>query len=161
LQQLWAELRMPVALPSEMMVLPVGRHQTTGEFARRRLEHGSRLICLVREPVEQHVARRPATVTADEEQKAIGPRWNQGDRELWYGETLCVRYTKAAPHQELILSSFEELDWPRRIDDPLPPGKLANTIADMQKKLRDFDSPLEVGRDGSAKGVWWRVRSGE
>jgi hypothetical protein len=92
----------------------------------------------------------------------LKPRWVSGRDgwELWYGPTLCARYTREAPHQRLILDAFEELGWPPRIDDPLPPGKRADTAKALQKRLRQ--SPLVIERDGNhlkkQKGFRWRTR---
>jgi hypothetical protein len=132
-------------------------HHAPGPVAR--LKRWAKLNRLVDEAVAQLAAGRPADRTVVEKQEVIKPHWNGGNRELWYGGALCVRYTKVAPYQERILKSFEELGWPSRIDDPLPPGKLMNTIPDMQDKLKAFDSPIAFGRDGTARGIRWWVRS--
>jgi hypothetical protein len=87
--------------------------------------------------------------------KGHKPRWDRDRRELWYGDTLCLRFRRAAPNQELVLKSFEELAWPDRSDDPLPQNKLAYTIKDMQDRLRD--APIVFERDG-IKGIAWRKR---
>jgi len=58
------------------------------------------------------------------------PRWDGDTRTLWFGDSVCKRYTRPAPSQEKILTSFQEEGWPNRIDDPLDPGKLADTIKD-------------------------------
>jgi len=86
------------------------------------------------------------------------PRWDGDTRTLWYGDRVCKRYTRPAPSQEKILTSFQEEGWPNRIDDPLDPGKLADTIKDLQETLRN--SPITLGRDGTGKGITWR-KSGE
>ncbi len=86
----------------------------------------------------------------------IKPRWDSDRRELWYSDQLCRRYKRSAPNQELVLKSFEELDWPERIDDPLPRGTLADTIKDLQNELRK--TPIIIERDGTGKGVRWRKR---
>jgi hypothetical protein len=84
------------------------------------------------------------------------PRWEKDHRELWYGEILCKKYKRSAPNQEQILDSFQELGWPNRIDDPLPPGRLADTIDNMQESLRE--SPITLERDGTGKGIVWRKK---
>ena len=87
-------------------------------------------------------------------QGPLTPRW--GSRKLWYGDILCKEYKRPAPDQELILNSFQELGWPKRIDDPLPPEKLKDTIKDLQKAL--CTSPIVIERDGTGKGITWRPR---
>jgi hypothetical protein len=84
------------------------------------------------------------------------PEWRGNRRELWFNAVLCKKYGRAAPNQELVLQSFQELDWPSRIDDPLPQGKLADTIKDLQDSCRD--APLIFERDGTGKGITWRAR---
>jgi hypothetical protein len=85
------------------------------------------------------------------------PRWEK--RKLWFGETLCKWYKRRAHQQEKILDAFEEEDWPRRIDDPLDKGKLAETIKSLQEALRG--KPITFERDGTGKGICWRERSPE
>ncbi len=86
--------------------------------------------------------------------KHCRPRWDRDARTLWYGDRICKHYTRSAPCQETILTAFEEEGWPNTIDDPLDPGKLADTIKDLQKALQN--SPITVGRDGTGKGITWR-----
>jgi hypothetical protein len=87
---------------------------------------------------------------------ATRPRWDKARRELWYGDKLCLEYKRPAPRQHLLLDAFEEMNWPDRIDDPLPPGTSANTIGDLQKRLRSNNSPVAIERDGSGTGFLWR-----
>ena len=44
-----------------------------------------------------------------------------GKHELWARGRLVKDLKPRAPDQDTILSSFEELGWQERIDDPLPP----------------------------------------
>jgi hypothetical protein len=100
-----------------------------------------------------------AVRTAPEPVKPPHPRWVKKDRQLWYGDILCVQYRRHACHQHLILAAFEEQAWPAHIDDPLPPGKAAATIADLQERLRKMQSPIVIERDGRGTGFVWRPRS--
>lgn len=84
------------------------------------------------------------------------PRWDSDKRELWYGETLCRRFKRVPPNQAKILEAFHEEGWPQSIADPLPPGKLADTMGDLQAGLRD--SPITFERDGTGEGILWRKR---
>jgi hypothetical protein len=84
------------------------------------------------------------------------PRWDGQSRELWFGDTLCRRYTRRAPRQERVLEAFERLGWPQRIPNPVPEGSLADTVKDLQDSVRD--SPIMFERDGTGKGITWRRR---
>lgn len=85
----------------------------------------------------------------------IKPRWDGRSRKLLYGTALCKQYRRPAPFQELVLAKFEALKWPPTIPDPLPAGKLADTIKDMQKAFRG--RPITFGRDGTGTGIKWRL----
>jgi hypothetical protein len=85
----------------------------------------------------------------------LKPRWDEDRRELWYGNLLCKQFIRNAPNQFLVLQSFQELNWPHHLDDPLAKGKLANTIHDLQDALRD--SPIEIGRGGDGRSITWRA----
>lgn len=95
------------------------------------------------------------------------PRWDGERRELYVGEQLVKRYRQPAPCQVLVLSSFEELGWPPRIDDPLP----MVTGHDQRDRLREVIGHLNSRQqpwlirfqgDGTGQGViWdWADRSG-
>src|SRR5262245_20276836 len=60
-----------------------------------------------------------ATLTPPPPPSPAKPCWDSGERKLWFKGRLCRKFTKAAPYQQTILQSFEELGWPQRIDDPL------------------------------------------
>jgi hypothetical protein len=89
--------------------------------------------------------------------KAEKPRWDSERRELWFMRQMWKRYTRPAPNQESILASFQELDWSSRIDDPLPPGKLRDTLPKLNVTFRE--SPLQFSSDGNGEGILWQVRS--
>ena len=48
------------------------------------------------------------------------PFYDSELRQLWVGRTVVKRFTQASDAQEIILAVFEEENWPRSIDDPLP-----------------------------------------
>jgi hypothetical protein len=62
------------------------------------------------------------------------PEWDVELHELRFGGVIVKRFTGRAGPQRLILAVFQELGWPRKIDDPLPPGKLSQLPAE---RLRD------------------------
>jgi hypothetical protein len=86
----------------------------------------------------------------------IKPHWDSANRTLSYKGEVCIRYSRAAPLQTVILDLFEKLNWPDRIYDPLGKGRLPDTIGDLQKKVRN--SPIIFERDGTGKGITWRPR---
>jgi hypothetical protein len=88
-------------------------------------------------------------------------RWDAALRELRFGGQLVCRFRWAAPNQELILTSFEELGWPRRIDDPLPPTHGGDRAARLRDALRALNrnvvaSGIRFIADGAGWGVVWQ-----
>jgi hypothetical protein len=84
------------------------------------------------------------------------PHWDADLKELWFNGMLCKRYKRVAVDQQTILATFQDDDWPSRIDDPLTPGILKDTIDNMRKVFRF--TPIEFCADGTGKGVLWRTR---
>ncbi len=89
------------------------------------------------------------------------PRWDNENRELWFGETLCKRFRQPAPNQTRLLADFEELGWPPRIDDPISPSG----GVDPRQRLRDTVRGLNTSKendvirfelDGTGEGVIWK-----
>jgi hypothetical protein len=85
-----------------------------------------------------------------------------GRRELRMGHIVVKCFRRAAPNQELVLSSFQEQDWPRRILDPIPP----KPELDSKRRLRNvilrlnngrFDPLLRFHGDGTGQAVYWEV----
>jgi len=58
------------------------------------------------------------------------PAWDARSRELRVGEFLVKEFRVPAENQGLVLSAFEEEDWPTYIDDPLP---MKSEIAPKQR----------------------------
>jgi len=90
------------------------------------------------------------------------PRWIAGVRELWYGNRLVKRFRVPARNQERILESFEQEQWARRIDDPLP------WTASQQQAKRRLRSEIQrlngahatphllrFRGDGTGRGIIW------
>lgn len=48
------------------------------------------------------------------------PHWDPARHELRLGDTVVKHFRRPAPTMELILSAFQEEDWPSVISDPLP-----------------------------------------
>jgi hypothetical protein len=94
---------------------------------------------------------------------AAKPRWDVGQRILSLGGLVVKRFKRPAPHQELVIASFQELNWDRHIDDPIPPEK----EMDPKERLHDTIKKLNRGQlnpllrfygDGTGRGVCWELR---
>jgi hypothetical protein len=93
---------------------------------------------------------------------ALHPRFVH--RELRVGARIIKKYVQPPQHQELVLSSFEELGWAQEIDDPLPPAQ------DVDSKVRLHQTIANLNRyhhvrlihflgDGTGQKVCWEWRS--
>ncbi|MBI3861042.1 MAG: hypothetical protein HY290_04020 [Planctomycetia bacterium] len=60
------------------------------------------------------------------------PQWNAERRQLLFDNEVIMQLTGRHGNQELILQTFEEDNWPTRIDDPLPNRK----AGDQKQRLR-------------------------
>ncbi len=98
-------------------------------------------------------------------QKAPRPFYDIKRGELWLGRQLVKRFKQSAPEQRTILSTFQKLHWPARIDDPLPsrlhgqPAKLR--LRDAIKRLNQHQVHVLIGfrGDGSGRGIVWELAS--
>ncbi len=81
------------------------------------------------------------------------PVWDRDRGELRFNGEVIRRVSARAMRLIPILDTFEELGWPDRVDDPNPPGTLANAV----KRLNDELSMIRFFRDGSAEGIGWRI----
>jgi hypothetical protein len=74
------------------------------------------------------------------------------------------RFKVPARNQELILTAFEEEEWPSQLDDPLPP------TARVDSKQRLHDAIVRLNRkqkqellvfrgDGTGRGIIWEFRN--
>jgi hypothetical protein len=88
------------------------------------------------------------------------PHWDGAGRQLLWDGCLVKRYRVPAVNQEAVLAALEELGWPGRIDDPLPP------TADIDPRARLHDTIKALNRnqarrllcfqgDGTGRGVVW------
>ncbi len=80
------------------------------------------------------------------------PSWDSSRRELLFGGKTCKRYRTRAVNQEKVLAAFEEEGWPSRIDDPVPPGRLKETVRQLNKHLQH----IRFESDGTGVGVLWQ-----
>ncbi len=90
------------------------------------------------------------------------PRWDGDLQELRVSGVIVKQFKVPAPNQEMILSAFQEENWPVRIDDPLPPAH------DQDSKRRLHDTIVSLNRnhksrfirfmgDGTGEGVRWTL----
>lgn len=88
------------------------------------------------------------------------PCWDRDRKELRVGRQVVKRFKATAANQEVILATFQEENWPVRIDDPLPP----RADIDPKRRLHDTINSLNRSRrvrlisflgDGSGQGVRW------
>ena len=94
------------------------------------------------------------------------PIWDAERRELRVDGALVKRFRQPAPNQETILSVFEELGWPARIDDPLPPKPEIDAKTRLLTTLKSLNRhqhrPLIRFRgDGTGTGVLWQWMGGD
>jgi hypothetical protein len=90
------------------------------------------------------------------------PVWEH--RELRVGSTVIKRFRQPAYAQEAILAAFQEQNWSREIDDPLPPRpglnskrRLRLTIANLNRNQRN--SLIHFYGDGTGERVCWEWRA--
>jgi hypothetical protein len=88
------------------------------------------------------------------------PVWKAAVRELWFAGRAVKRYHRAAPNQERILVTFQELKWRDRIDDPLPkeagmpaPERLRETVKSLNRGVERGTLLFRAEADG--QGVCW------
>jgi hypothetical protein len=108
----------------------------------------------------EHKARRTRT---NQRLTTLGvPKWDAIRRVLSYGDHIVKQFARPAANQGLVLSAFEEEDWPCRIDDPLAP----HPTQDVKRRLCDTIKCLNQGQlqarlrfrgDGSGEGILWEL----
>ena len=95
--------------------------------------------------------------------KPLLPVWDPERRELRIGGTLVKQFKWPAVNQEMILAVFQEMKWPARIDDPLPP----QPEQDSKRRLHDTIKCLNRNQkqklirfygDGTGEGVLWKLQ---
>ena len=95
-------------------------------------------------------------------QTSLKPQWNAARRELSLGGRVIKQFHVPARNQELILSAFQQEDWPELIDDPLageihidPKTRLNDAIYRLNHKQLACLLRFHVNRHGSA--VCWSL----
>lgn len=93
----------------------------------------------------------------------ITPHWNAAARQLWFGGDLLKAFLVPAQIQVAILAAFEEMGWPSRIDDPLPPRDGTPAKDRLKSAIRSLNRNQRVWRvqfsgDGTGAGILWSPR---
>lgn len=95
-----------------------------------------------------------------EDSSISAPIWDVEKRELTLGGVVVKRFRCPAVNQETILAVFQELGWPTRIDDPLPPSlnhdpkrRLQDTVKSLNRN--QLCGLMRFGGDGTGEGVIW------
>jgi hypothetical protein len=90
------------------------------------------------------------------------PRWDPARRELSLGSRMVKRFHVPARNQQLILSAFQNKDWPESIDDPLtgeididPKTRLNDAIYRLNRKQLACLIRFHVNGNGSS--VHWSL----
>jgi hypothetical protein len=90
------------------------------------------------------------------------PVWDMKLHELRLGKRVIKRFTHPAPAQELILSAFQEENWPTAIDDPLtvqflqdPKRRLHYTIRNLNRAQKPFR--LRFFINGNGQTIRWEL----
>lgn len=91
----------------------------------------------------------------------LTPVWHPRGRELSAGGWPVKRFRTLVGPQKTVLDAFQEENWPRHIDDPLPPS----TGRDHSQRLRDtvrflndhqIVPLIRFASDGRGTGFYWR-----
>lgn len=89
------------------------------------------------------------------------PAWDKARRILVFSGVVIKSFNWPARNQELILTAFEEMGWPERIDDPLPitegisqKDRLHDTIKCLNRKR--LVKSIRFAGDGTGQGICWR-----
>ncbi len=90
------------------------------------------------------------------------PKWDARTRVLRLGRIVVKRYRGHAPNQIRILDAFQEENWARAIDDPLPPavdGDARRRLSDTIKVLNrhQVNEVLKFHSNGTGEVVTWEL----
>ena len=77
----------------------------------------------------------------------------------YLGSKLVKTLIQPAPNLAVILDTFQELGWPPKIDDPIPPagfsGSASQRLADAVRGLNSGQETIKFEKDGD--GVTWQL----
>jgi hypothetical protein len=82
--------------------------------------------------------------------------------ELWVNGVLVKRLDARATNQIRILMAFQELNWARRIDDPLVPANGADGKARLRSTIHCLNGcqhppAIHFFADGTGHGIRWEL----
>lgn len=88
------------------------------------------------------------------------PEWNGVTRELRLDGMIVKRFRWQAVNQEIVLSAFEEDQWPPVIDDPLPPKPEQDTKRRLHDTIKALNrnqehQMLRFHGNGTGEGIRW------
>ena len=90
------------------------------------------------------------------------PTWDRDRQELRLAGQLIKQFKVPAANQQAILATFEEEQWPPRVDDPLKPHpdhdskrRLQDTINSLNRNQKN--SLIRFHGDGSGQGIRWEL----
>jgi len=88
------------------------------------------------------------------------PHWDSDTHTLRVGADVVKQFKQPARNQERILATFEEMRWPRHVDDPLPPAgevpaKVRLRFTIWRLKRRHKKKRLTFSGDGTGEGIFW------
>lgn len=91
---------------------------------------------------------------------SLSPQWDARDRVLYFGTTVVKTFRVPAPSQELILTVFQEEDWPPEIDDPLPPQRGQNSKTRLHNTINSLNRTrvvpvMKFSANGRGDGIRW------
>lgn len=87
------------------------------------------------------------------------PSWDKQNGILSVGKKVLrkVKRLNQAKNAVAILDAFEELEWPSRIDDPIPGGN-SRKLNDAVKSLNDKLIGMIFRTDGTGQGITWSFK---
>lgn len=122
-----------------------------------QVDHRQLCRALLYAQVRHRANRRP-----DAREETCLPTWDPERRELRVGSIVAKRFSKPSPNQELILASFQEQGWPRRVMDPLrvhpdiePKERLRATVRSLNQRHEQLI--LRFHGDGSGEAICWEL----
>ena len=116
--------------------------------------------------LERHpiVSAEPVAAAGESGSRLLVPKWDDQRQELRVAQYLIKRFKVPAHTQCVILSAFEEENWPARIDDPLP----GDPEQDRKRRLHNAINALNRNQihplvhfqgDGRGQGVRWEFHA--
>jgi hypothetical protein len=90
------------------------------------------------------------------------PRWDADAHQLLWRGAVIKTFRHDAANQRRVLQAFQDLDWPSRIDDPLPVTasvrrklRLRETVKSLNRSLRG--AGIRFRMDGTTTGAFWEI----